>query len=294
MFQKAKKLSRSKERLAIFLFLLPFILSFLAFFAFPAFYSLALSFTTYKGYGIAHFVGIRNYFNLLTYSTMWNCLENTFIYSFASFIPTMLISFLLAIVMRSKSIRKYQRIYKPIIFLPQICVVVAASLVFQVIFGNRVGVINQLLNTSIPFLTNLNLMKYPVITLIVWRHIPWYFIIFLSGLTTISEEIDDAASIDGSNAFQRLIYITIPIMKPIFMLAFVNYTINSLKLFTEPNLLLGGSSAPPLQVAPYLNLVTNNIYGGNFGMASALGWFLVLFILVITLFQLRLFRGDNS
>jgi ABC-type sugar transport system permease subunit len=137
----------------------------------------------------------------------------------------------------------------------------------------------------------MNLMKWPIIALMVWRQTGWYFIIFLSGLTTISDEITEASTIDGATAFQNLIHITIPMMKPIFMLAFVTYGIGSLKLFTEPNLVLSTTEAP-LQVAPFLNIVTTNITGGVFGMASAAGWFLVLIILALTLIQLRLFREE--
>jgi ABC-type sugar transport system permease subunit len=277
---------------AALLFLLPFILSFSLLFVFPALYSLVLSFYRYKGYGTMTYVGLSNIKNMLTYSTMWHSLGNTFQYALISFVCVMVIAFALAVVIKSKSLSRFQRIYKPILFIPQICVTVASSLVFQVVFGARIGAINQVFGTSIPFLTDLTLMRIPIITLIVWRHVPWYFIIFLSGLTSISEDIEDAASIDGASAWQRVLYITIPIMKPIFMLSFINYTISSLKLFTEPNLLMGGVA--PMQVAPYLNLITQNIGGANFGMASALGWFLTVVILVITLVQLRLFKEGDS
>lgn len=290
--RRQSKIQASNNR-AAFLFLSPFLVSFSVFFLFPSCYSLFLSFVKYNGYSKLRFVGLANYKNMLTYSTMWRCLGNTLLYAFSSFAAVMVVAFLLAVIVRSKSVIKFQRIYKPIIFMPQMCVAVAASLVFQVVFGGQVGVLNQVFGISVPFLNDLSLMKYPIIILIIWRHVPWYFVVFLSGLTTIGDEIEDAASIDGANALQRLLYITIPIMKPTFMLTFINYTINSMKLFTEPNLLL--NSQPPLQISPYMNLITTNIGSANFGMASALGWFLTLVILTITLVQLRLFRdGDDA
>jgi len=290
--KRVTKMNSLREKAVPYLFLLPFLISFAVFFLYPVGYSFMLSLMKYKGYGTMRFVGLQNYEKLFQYKTMWNCLLNTLQYFFFSFVPVMIISFLLAVLVRSKAVSRYQKIYKPLIFLPQVCAVVASALVFQVIFGNQVGVINQLLGTKIPFLGDTKLMKIPVVTMITWRQIGWYFIIFLSGLTTISDEILEASKVDGANPVQNLFYIMIPVMKPIFKLAFITYAIGALKLYTEPNLILTNDEAP-LTVAPYVNLITSNISGGVFGMASAAGWILVALIMVLTLIQMGLFREED-
>lgn len=290
--KRVTRMNSLGEKAVPYLFLLPFLISFAAFFLYPVGYSLMLSLMKYKGYGAMRYVGLQNYQKLFQYKTMWNCLFNTLQYFFFSFVPVMIISFLLAVLVRSKAVSRYQKIYKPLIFLPQVCAVVASALVFQVIFGSQVGVINQLLGTQILFLGDTKLMKIPVVTMITWRQIGWYFIIFLSGLTTISDEILEASKVDGANAVQNLFYIQIPVMKPIFKLAFITYAIGALKLYTEPNLILSNDEAP-LMVAPYVNLITSNISGGVFGMASAAGWILVALIMVLTLIQMGLFREED-
>lgn len=282
---------RIKDKLVPYLFIFPFFISYICFFLFPAAYSLVLSFYRYKGFGKATFVKFENYIQLFKYPTMWNSLKNTFIYFIFSYIIVMVLSFLLAVIVRSKPVSRYQNIYKPLIFLPQVCAVVASALVFKVIFGNRVGVINQLFGISIPFLNNTNYMKIPVISLISWRNTGWYFIIFLSGLTTISDEILEAAKIDGTSPFQSVYYIIMPMMKPIFTMTSITYVIGALKLYTEPNLLLSNNEAP-IQVAPFINIITSNINSGMFGKACAAGWILTTIIILITLLQMRLFKED--
>jgi ABC-type sugar transport system permease subunit len=205
----------------------------------------------------------------------------------------MIFAFLLAILVRSKPIKKFQAIYKPIIFLPQVCAVVASALCFKIIFGERVGVISQLLGKAIPFLTDLQLMKWTVVILITWRAIGWYFIIYLSGLTTISDDITEAANIDGASSLQTVWHIIMPLMKPTFMMAFVTNAIGSLKIYTEPNLMLAQNYDPPMQVAPYTNIIINSMSSGQFGMACAAGWILVFVILILTLIQLKFFKGDE-
>ncbi len=283
---------RKKRSAAPYLFITPFLVSFLAFFAMPVVYSVVISLMRYKGYGKMRYVGFDNYRRLLTYNAMWGTLRNTLEYFICGLIPVMIIAFLLAVLVRSKAVSRFQKIYKPLIFLPQVCAVVASSLVFKVLFGTNVGAINQILHTSINFLGDTKLMKIPVVTMIIWRAVGWYFIIFLSGLTTISEDILEAATIDGANSAQTLFRVTIPVMKPIFKLTFITYSIGAFKLYTEPNLILANEEAP-LTVAPFVNMITTNINGGNLGMACAAGWVLVVFVMLLTVMQIRLFKGEE-
>ncbi len=289
---KPRRRNRSQRQIAPYLFILPFLLSFLAFFLIPVVYSVVISLMKYKGYGTMRYVGFDNYRRLLTYGAMWNSLLNTLQYFVFAMIPVMIVSFLLAVMVRSRVMSRYQKIYKPLIFLPQVCAVVASALVFKVIFGTNVGAINQVLGTSINFLGDTKLMKLPVITMLIWRNSGWYFIIFLSGLTTISEDLTEAAKIDGANSVQTLFRITIPVMKPIFKLTFITYAIGAFKLYTEPNLILSKDEAP-LAVAPFVNMITTNINGGNLGMACAAGWILVVLIMFLTIMQMGMFKEEQ-
>lgn len=283
-----------KKSMVPYLFLSPFLMLYLLFFLWPALYSLGLSFFKYGGYGEAKWVGIQNYKNLIQYETMWRCLGNTIFYFIFSFIPIMIFSFLLALAVKSKYAAKFRSVYKPLIFLPQICAVVASALCFKIIFGERVGVINQVLGKTIPFLTEPTLMRLTVVALLSWRGIGWYFIIYLSGLTTIGDDILEAASIDGASGIQNLWHIILPMMRPTFMVAFVTNAIGSFKIYTEPNLLLAQNYDPSMKVAPYINLIINSMSGGQFGMAAAAGWILVVVILVLTLIQLKVLGGEKS
>jgi ABC-type sugar transport system permease subunit len=275
-----------------YLFILPFLISYVLFFIYPSLFSFFLSFFKYKGYGSMRFIGLKNYTNLLQYGGMWRSLGNTLFYFFCSFVPIMFLSFIFAILVNSKSADKLRRVYKPLLFMPQMCAIVAASLCFKIIFGTRVGIFSQLIGKEIPFLSDSRYMKWCVVALVSWRGIGWFFIIFLSGLTTISNDIFEAATIDGASPIDVLKKITVPLMKPTFMLAFITNAIGTLKIYIEPNLLLSLEYDPPMEAAPYINLIVNNMAGGQFGMASAAGWILVLIILLLTLLQMKMFQED--
>ena len=206
----------------------------------------------------------------------------------------MAIAFGLAVLVRSRLVA-FKRVFKPVLFLPNIVAAVAASLVFQSLFGTQYGVINSLLGLQIPWLQDPTLAKIAIVVLIVWRNVGFWFVVFLAGLTSINPELEDAARIDGTTAWQRLRFVTLPPMRPIFLFAFVIDAIGSFQLFTEPNVLMarGGTLAPP-DTAPMLNLLVINLRSGNFGQAAAVSWLLCIIIAMASIIQFRLFREQRE
>lgn len=290
----AKSKNNAYLRMLPYLYILPFLAAFLLFFAIPAIYSLILSFYQFKGYGEMKFVGFGNYQSLLSYGAFWKSVRNTFFYFIAHIIPVMLGAFLIAVALRSKAMGGLQRIFKPIIFLPQVVPVMATALVFRIMFSTRSGIINQMLGVSVAWLDDRQLMRWIVVLLVVWRSLGWFMVIFLSGLTTISDDLYEAAALDGASAFQRLTRITVPLMKPFFLFAFIMDAISSFKIYTEPNLLISAEAKAPVDVAPMMNMITNNLRGGNFGMASAAGWLLFIVILAVSAFEFVLMKNKEK
>jgi len=279
-----------RERLVPYLLILPFLLSFLLFFLIPSVYSFLLSFAKYPGYGDVKWVQFSNYSNILKYARFWEALRRTIFYWLVKFAPVTILSFLSAVCIHSRLMNRANRLYKPMLFLPQICATVATSLVFQVILAKKSGVINQLLGTEIGFIDNKTLSQYSVLLMMCWRAIGWYMVVYLAGLTTISDEINDAALIDGCNAWSKMLYITIPMMRQTFMFAFIMDAIGSLRIFTEPAVLTGTENLATQNAEGVINLLMMNIKGGNFGMASAYGWIVFVLIFAVSTMLLRLFK----
>lgn len=281
----SNKKTRRENPWVPWMFLAPFLIVYLWFFLGPALYSFVLSFMKYKGYGAMKFVGADNYLKLLQYSAFWSSLKNTLFYLVGHVVLVVILSFLLALLIKSKVI-KHKSLFKVGFFIPQITASVAAIMIWKVVLGTKTGVINTLLGTEIGFLEDLTLMKWSIILVMAWRSIGWYMVIFFAGLSTVPEDVVEAAMVDGANAFQRMMKIIIPLMKPTFVFVLFNCCVTTFKVYNEPNLLIGSTnSAAPVSVAPIMNMVTNNIRNGNFGTASAAGWLIFLFILIISLIQ---------
>ena len=286
--------SKRHEKMVPYLFIAPFLISFAVFFVFPAGYSLVLSFFKYKGYGKATFVGLNNYSSLLHYSAFWKAIGNTLFYFLVHLLPVMGFAFLFAVLLQSERIGKIRNVFKPILFLPQVVPVMASVLTFRVIFSTYTGAINQVFGLTVSWLDDPNIMRWTVVAYSVWRSTGWFMIIYLAGLTTINPSLYEAAILDGATSAQRIFYITIPMMRSIFLFAFIMDAISSFKVYTEVNVLLAGVGNAPTHAAPIMNLVTTNMKNGNFGMSSAAGWLLFLMILVISLVELLLMREKED
>ncbi|MDD5367829.1 MAG: sugar ABC transporter permease [Anaerolineaceae bacterium] len=285
---------KREDALVAYVFISPFILFFIAIFLVPAINSLYLSFTRYPGYGQATWIGLQNYIATLKYPTFWKEIRNILFYWVAHLIPMMSIAFGLALLVNSKLIRG-KNIFKPIIFMPQLVMTVTAGLIFQNFFGTQYGILNNLLGITVHWLDNADLARWTVVALIIWRATGWWVIIYLAGLTAINPEIIEAGVVDGGNAWQRLIYIIIPLMRNTFLFAAVIDAIGSFRIYTEVTVLLPGSVANiSPELAPVLTLVTNNISNARFGVAAATGWLLFLMIAVVSWLQFRILREDNG
>ena len=284
--------TRFFDKLAPYLFISPFILSFLTLFIGPALYSLVLSLYKYPGYGKAVFNGLHNYEVTLGYHVFWTEMRNVGFYWIAHLIPLLVISFSLAVLVGSKIIQ-HKRVIKPLLFMPQIVAAVAAAMLFKNFFGTQYGLLNSVLGLEIPWLQDMVLARWVVIVVMVWRGAAYWFVIFLAGLTSINDEVVEAATVDGANAWQRLLYITIPLMRKTFLVFFVLDAVATVRTFETPNV-LGGSMGglAPLEMAPVLNLVVDNIRNALFGQAAAVGWLTFIVIAVISWFQFRVFREE--
>ena len=285
--------NRLMKKMIPWFFLAPFLILFSLFFIYPALNSLFLSFTKYRGYGKMTFVGLDNFIKLIKYKTFWTSVWNSIFYLLSHVIPVIVLSFLFALLVKS-SLITHKRFFKAAFFVPQITASVAAIMIWKVMLGTRTGVINSVLGTQIPFIEETSLMKWSISLVLMWRSFGWYMVVFLAGLTTIPDEIIEASTIDGASTTRRIKSIIIPMMKPTFLFAFFTCSVATIKVYNEPNLLIGSPTvSAPVSVAPIMNMVTDNVANGNFGTAAAAGWLMFVMIALLSILQFRLLKGDE-
>ena len=292
-----KKYKRKKEFLQLlyknrvaYAYIAPFFVLFVIFSLFPIAAGFALSFFRWDGMSAMHFLKFQNYGNLLRDILFWKAFANTLIIGVIAHIPILLGGLILAYILNSKLV-KGENIFKTIYFMPMVTSSVAVSIIFQQLFSNNYGLINYFLGLFGIRGANWlggdgSLIKVAVIVMFSWKWIGWNMVIYLAGMQGISQDVYEAAKIDGANHLQTIRKITIPLLKPIIVFTLIQSTIGMFNLFTEPFILtnsswMGGINNGGLTLMMYL--LNKAPQGGTaYGYASAVAYIITIFIILIS------------
>lgn len=294
MEKKKKKNSLAqtlyKNRVA-YVYIAPFFILFAAFSLFPIVAGFGLSFFRWDGMSAMHFIGLENYINLFKDVLFWRALGNTLVIGIIAHIPILLGGLVLAYILNSKLV-KGENIFKTIYFMPMVTSSVAISIIFQQLFSNNYGVINWFLGifgvSPINWLGgDGNLIKVAVIVMFAWKWIGWNMVIYLAGMQGISQDVYEAAKMDGANHTQTVFKITIPLLKPIIVFTLIQSSIGMFNLFTEPFILTnsswtGGINNGGLTLMMYL--LNKAPQGGTaYGYASAVAYVITLLVICFSI-----------
>jgi lactose/L-arabinose transport system permease protein len=261
--------------------------------AYPIFYSLVLSFCKYRA-GRTTFVNIKNYAYLLTEGLFYRSLGNTMLILLIQ-VPIMILLSLIFGSLLNSMLIKLKGMFRMFVFMPVLIDAVSYSIVFSLLFSENGGLANSLLEKmgigAQQWFSNGFLAMALIIIALTWRWTGYNSVIMLSGLQNISNDLYEAASIDGANSFVKFWKITIPQLKPVIIFAVFNSINGTLQLFTEPQLLTqGGPANSTLTTVLYLYQIGFKNF--NFGVASAGSYILAIIIAIMTLLQLRVTKED--
>ncbi len=277
----------NKRELIFFAFVLPSFLGCVIFIFLPSVFSFILSFFKWNLISEIKFTGFLNYIDLLTSEDFWLILKNTIVYAvsvtvFATFIPLILAS-----IIKNKILGK--EIYKTAYFLPFITPMIVVAMVWQWIFDPNIGIVNYILKSNLQWLYDSNLAMPALIFVSVWKLIGYNMIIFISGFSTINEQVYEAAKIDGATNKRIFFNITIPLLSPTIFFVLLITTISSFQVFDLIYLMTQGGPENSTNILVYW-LYKNAFEFFNIGKASAIAYILFVFILTLTIIQWKLRR----
>ena len=234
-----------KQYKVAYAYIAPFYILFAIFGLFPMVAGFVLSFFRWDGMGAMHFLGLNNYISLFQDPLFWKALGNTLFIGIIAHIPILLGGLVLAYILNSKLV-KGQNIFKTIYFMPMVTSAVAITIIFQNLFGYNYGLINYFVTLLGDEAVNWlggdgSLIKVAVIVMFAWKWIGWNMVIYLAGMQGISNDIYEAARIDGATHSRMVFKIVIPLLKPIILFTLIQSSIGMFNLFTEPFILTNSS-----------------------------------------------------
>lgn len=264
----------------ILLFILPAVIPLCIFWIWPMIKAIFMSFTDWdymsSNYNI---VGFENYKELFSDNMFYNALQNTFVFTVGTLIPTIIGGLAIAMVLK-KNIKR-SALYKAIIFSPWITPTVAISIVWNWIFEPQYGFANyilQLLNLpKSQWLQSSDTAMIGVIIVTVWKGFGWAMVFYLTALERVPKHLHEAAAIDGANSWKKFTNITLPLISPTTFFLTIITTINSLQAYDQIQVLTQGGPSGSTRTILYMYYQTA-FEQFNIGQATAIATVILVII----------------
>lgn len=300
--------SRSEQRRRFdwvpYLFIAPHLLFFAIFAAFPFFLGLYISLHQYDFLRpeATEFIGLQNYINLFTpgtveYPVFWNALVNTLEFVLMSVPLLVIIPLLMALLLNTNLAGK--NLFRAIYFAPWVLSSAVVGLLGFWIFQSQGGLLNYYLSdlgmATPRWLSSMPWAWYSILLVTVWWTSGFNMIIILAALQSIPDALYEAAAIDGANGWQRFLYVTIPMLRPVLVFIIIITIIASFNLFAQPLFMTnsggpaqagGGGATEPIM----LRIYTESFVRNRIGSGAAMSFVVASIMIVVSYFNFRIFR----
>jgi multiple sugar transport system permease protein len=281
-----------------YLFVAPFFVLFAVFGLFPLLFSIWLSLHQWDaaaGLSAMHWVGLENYKYAITDPWFTKSLLNTLWFAIASGVPQHLVALPLAFYIHT-TLKRSRNAVVGAYFVPYVTSSVAIALIFTTLFSKDFGIVNALLpGEPIDWLGDAAWARVTIAFVVFWRYLGWNVVLYLSALQVISNDLYEAATLDGASRWQQFRHVALPLLRPMMYFAITLTLIGNLQLFEEPFILI----APESGVVPHVMTTAMFMYrmafsDGDFGTASAVSWLLFFVIAALTWANSRLFGREGA
>ncbi len=292
MKPKSNRAIFSSRALFPYVFILPFVLSFLIFFLYPMASTFEMSLQSIKGFDSITFIGWKNYQNLFN-RQFFNALNVTARYTFWTILILIPVPLVLASIVSSPTI-KGSNFFKSALFMPALTSVVMAGLFFKFAFAEQeTALINSILAAMGQEPYRFLYTKFGAMLVMVlfasWKWMGVNLIYYLSALKSIPADLFESAEIDGANKIQQFFHITVPSVRPTIIYVLTISVYGGFSMFAESFTLFNGARSPGDIGTTLVGYIYNQgINQNNFGLASAAGLVLLALVMVINVIQLAL------
>ncbi len=298
---KRRGLRVKGETRAAWLFLLPSLIGFVVFYAYPALRGFWLSFTDFDLLrNDGDFVGLRNYQALLSDTLFWNALWITFKYVIINIGIQTVLALAIAVLMHRLT---QSVVVRSIILVPWLIPNVVLAVLWMWMLDPSLGIVNEWLDAigigAQGFLGSEGQVIPTIAGINIWRNMGYTALLLFGGLVMIPKSYYEAAAIDGASEWRMFRTITLPLLRPVLALVLVVTVIGSFQVFDTVQIATGGIGGTPGGPANssrvmYLYIFQQAFEFNALGYASALSVALILLLVVVAAFQLRMLRAGES
>lgn len=285
------------ERIVALLFILPSLIGFILFYAYPAIQAVTISFQQWNLLTDPRYVGLANYQEIFNDERFWRSLQTTLEYVIWNIpLQTLLAVFMAVLLERLSSALSIAM--RSVMILPWLLPNVIVALLWLWVLDPSIGIANVMLQgVGVPkqdFMGNPDQAIIWIAMINIWRHAGYYAILIFAGLKTIPRSLYEAASIDGANAWAQFRKITLPLLRPVLVFVLVTTVIGSFQVYDTVAVTTNGGPAGATRVVIFY--IVDQVFNRRISMGTATAASVVLFVILITvtLVQMRFLRSSQS
>jgi len=299
VYNEAKKVSVRKEtkvkkflfspKTAPYIFIFPFVVTFVAFFLYPLIETVRMSF--YEIYpGESTFVGLENY------KRLWNpefftALQNSFLYTILTLVVLIPLPLFLSVFLNSKALPG-RNVFRSALFVPVLTSVIVGGIIFKLMFAESdMALANSILGKlgfePQQWLLGRETGMFLMVLLASWRWMGVNILYFLAGLQNIPKELYEAAEMDGAGRIKQFLLITVPLLKPVTVYVLTISIFAGLRMFEESYVFWQNHSPSDIGLTVVGYIYRQGFEFNDMGFGAAIGVALLIIVLVINLFQLK-------
>lgn len=284
------------SKMLSFVFVLPWLITFSAFWLFPIGYSFFLSFTDYSLISPAkmQWLGFGNYERLFTDHIFLLSMKNSLIFCAGTIPVTIILAILIANSIHSAAMQTF---FRASVFLPSVLSVTVVSLVFIQLYSQEgyISFLGRLIGLDFGaqgVLLNENTALMGIMAMDILINTGYFSILFLASIKSISTDLYENADIAGAGSWQKLRYITLPLIRPMILFSIVIGTIKGFQIFTEIYVMTKGGPLHSTTTAIYY-IYEQAFRDFNMGYASAAAYVLLITISLLAWVQFKIIRGSE-
>lgn len=290
-------MSRTKKGIDLYtlFFIAPAFILFTLFIIVPTLSSVYYSLTSWDGVSPnIKFVGLANFKEIFTSARFGNALKNTIILTV--FITVLENIFALGLALVVDHVRWGKNLFRSAFYVPVLISGIVSGFIWKIMYNYNFGTFNAVLkglglqDLRQDWLGNTAIVLFMIGIVLIWKGVGYYMIIYLASLQSVSQDMIEAAQIDGASPWQSFRAITIPMISGAFTINFTLSLINGLKVFDQINVMTDGGPGFTTETLVYL-LYKVGFNEGRQGFGTAVGLMLLFIIIILNTIQQKFLRG---
>jgi multiple sugar transport system permease protein len=243
------------------------------------------------------FIGFENYIRAFSDSQFWNSVVITLIFTGLTVLITIVLSIGVSLLLSKE--KRYLSYLRAVLIIPFAMSAALIGYSWRFMLNSDYGLFDKIIDFFLPPLADVVWLGTPqtamaaLVSVVVWIWLPFMSLMFISGLMGMPKEVFEAAQVDGASRVRTLIHITLPMLRPIILIASILMTMFSLKAFDPIATLTQGGPGDSTEVLNFLIYKTGFRFF-DMGYASALGYILAMITIgFVVIYMRRLVKGDD-